>query len=288
MTHSHNQTLLAKLGFQDKDRLHSDHDLACQYLTTDEGAAALWRLLCVDGVDLRRFLPETDATIYYNRGRCRPYYDQNGKLVDVNGAYCAEQFEDNSPVSAERAYSAAEVCISKGEGKYKTTVGFLDAFVVLTHTRARLTYETTGERTVFATLKRSSTSTSPSGWEIDQPEHKENAGLYRPAISDRRASLKFGNYSREYFHVETSAETTKLNLCVEVKAAPVSANEVCKQLNLYREYDPSREREANQTVWVLAVLWPLAPFHKTWLKTQNIVAVDIREPFGSWRQTEGL
>jgi hypothetical protein len=40
MAHAHTRTLLAKLGFADKDRQNSRHDAACNYIALSEGALA--------------------------------------------------------------------------------------------------------------------------------------------------------------------------------------------------------------------------------------------------------
>jgi hypothetical protein len=44
MTHAHDQTLLARLGFSDPDRKNHLHDLACQYLARPEVAAKVFDL----------------------------------------------------------------------------------------------------------------------------------------------------------------------------------------------------------------------------------------------------
>lgn len=79
MTHSHDRTLLASLGFADPDKRDSNlHTLACEYLTEDAQSGRLVRLV-----------------------------NRNEELISVE--------------------SRVEVPLSKGEGQYRTTIGFLDA-----------------------------------------------------------------------------------------------------------------------------------------------------------------
>jgi len=78
MTHSHDRTLLASLGFSDPDKREQLHDLACEYLTETERAIRLVRIANP---------PET------------------------------------GPISVR---TILESEISKGEGQYRTTIGFLD------------------------------------------------------------------------------------------------------------------------------------------------------------------
>lgn len=76
MTHSHDRTLLASLGFADPDKREPLHDLACEYLAEPA---------------------------------------QSERMVQLV-----------RPGSGLSIKSRTEVLISKGEGPYRTTVGFLD------------------------------------------------------------------------------------------------------------------------------------------------------------------
>lgn len=80
MTHSHDRTLLASLGFADPDKREPLHDLACEYLAEPIQSERLTR------------------------------------LASPRAAAAGEV----------RTKSVLEAVISKGEGQYKTTIGFLD------------------------------------------------------------------------------------------------------------------------------------------------------------------
>lgn len=80
MTHSHDRTLLASMGFADPDKREPLHDLACEYLAEPEQARRLVRFTEPEEVD---------------------------------------------PVIE----SSLESLVQKGEGQYRTTIGFLDVRV---------------------------------------------------------------------------------------------------------------------------------------------------------------
>jgi hypothetical protein len=94
--HSHDRTLLAKLGFADPDKSEPIHDLACRFLTEPEQALKLIGL--VDPRPTERW----NSRI----GKQEPY--------------------DPSLVLKQRS---VEQPISKGVGQYKTTIGFIDGLI---------------------------------------------------------------------------------------------------------------------------------------------------------------
>jgi len=96
--HAHERTLLARLGFADPDRRDAVHDLACRYLTTEP---ALRRLVAWLGIERHRSS---------HRFEC-----DSGVEQECDTTYVVASFSANR----ERE-------ISKGIGRYRTTVGFID------------------------------------------------------------------------------------------------------------------------------------------------------------------
>ena len=100
--HSHERTMLAKLGFADPDRREPLHDVACQYLATPGAVRRLIRCLAIEHG------PEA--------------YAENSGNVDW-----ASQVERK--VTSHRVNREHE--IAKGSGQYRTTVGFADLVLQL-------------------------------------------------------------------------------------------------------------------------------------------------------------
>ncbi len=141
MTHSHDRTLLASLGFADRDKRDPTHDWACEFMSQPTQIERLAKMAL-------KPLPPTAFT--------------NGKSTDRERWYCetcfghiryAESLQrdqgrvaggsdskplcnrcaawHSAPIEAERIITTAagvESPLTKGEDKYKTTIGFLDVF----------------------------------------------------------------------------------------------------------------------------------------------------------------
>lgn len=107
--HSHDRTLLAKLGFSDPDKKDRTHDLACQYLTRPEVLAL---------VGERVVKPVIEATRKPLNFASNSYDSKLGGYVVEKG----EWFVAYKALTDPRL----EVAISKGDGQYKTTIGFID------------------------------------------------------------------------------------------------------------------------------------------------------------------
>jgi hypothetical protein len=102
--HSHDRTLLAKLGFQDEDKSNPLHDLACQFLAQDEQASAILKLVFKDQ------LPSN--------------------VVKVGDEYYAGKgFGVVKSISLGLASGETEKLIQKGSGQYATTIGFADVCI---------------------------------------------------------------------------------------------------------------------------------------------------------------
>lgn len=92
--HSHDRTLLAKLGFQDPDRRDPIHDLACRYLCEPE--------------------------------RARRVHD---KFIGPNCMGEGGGWLRSLVFKLETCSANQEVAISKGVNQYRTTIGFVDAVI---------------------------------------------------------------------------------------------------------------------------------------------------------------
>jgi hypothetical protein len=112
MTRSHDRTLLANLGFADPDKRNPLHDLACQYLALPENAARLAERL----LPLRSFTPWAGGIEHVKAELGDGYSRERELRIEVESG--VGRVVDVEP--------HLEMALSKGEGQYKTTVGFLD------------------------------------------------------------------------------------------------------------------------------------------------------------------
>jgi len=93
--HSKDRTLLASLGFSDPDKKNPLHDLACVFLSQDD------------------VLGEIAKALFNTK-----YHDEKD--------FVAQETVDSTFTRIDRKQT--EYILSKGEGKYKTTVGFVDVY----------------------------------------------------------------------------------------------------------------------------------------------------------------
>lgn len=110
MPHTHEHTLLARLGFADPDRHDPLHDAICRYLTSPVGRRAV-------------------ATV------CGP---QDSNYMS-NGSKRTRTHEITE-IETEREYPVA-----KGKGANRYLIGFLDAIVSATYRREESTESASGE-----------------------------------------------------------------------------------------------------------------------------------------------
>ncbi len=97
MTHSHDRTLLANLAFGDPDKKNAEHSLACRYLAQDAQRDALVELAVIE-------IKEASNTSYFGGNSTRKKITPEARL---------------------------EYAINKGEGQYRTTIGFVDVAIIL-------------------------------------------------------------------------------------------------------------------------------------------------------------
>jgi hypothetical protein len=154
--HSHDRTLIAKLGFSDKDKKNPRHDWACQYLM-QQGVLA--KLLST----------------------------KTGTLVAVTGF-------------------APEYHITKGEGQYKTTIGFADLIA-----EAYVLKDESVQARVICPPFKNTTAEEEAAWIAWEAQAAE-------APSQQ---VRFG-----YGGV----------ILIEVKIEPTSIGDILRQMRLYSEY----------------------------------------------------
>jgi hypothetical protein len=98
--HSHDRTMLSSLGFADPDKRDPRHDLACQYLATPDVARQVVDVLVKPSLSAR--------TKNVDQPRLR------GRVVYEFGDLYRPRFEEP---------------LVKGEGQYRTVIGFLDVIL---------------------------------------------------------------------------------------------------------------------------------------------------------------
>ena len=123
--HSHDRTLLASLGFSDPDKKNRRHDYACQFLAKAENAVAIMHRLMGSRILTKEAFHRIDALVVAaNNGDAL-------SLRRLNEIWATYDTPPISPESVSLWRSAIEAPISKGEGQYKSTIGFADVLLDL-------------------------------------------------------------------------------------------------------------------------------------------------------------
>jgi hypothetical protein len=225
LMHSHDRTLVARLGFDDQDKKDHRHSLACTYLASEYAAPKLFELCFAKPHE-------------WENVRCddlRPYN------VHIRGI--------DTVVQAGVETTKYEWPISKGEGQYRTTIGFIDL---------RLTFR--------CQISRRSASRRPtnghSPYSAPSRTHNDQWGEWN-ALPDESLS-------------------EKRTLCVEVKIGQVGADEILRQIGLYRQYldDP-------QVRFVAATLFDIEQYELEQLSNANIMWVKLASGFEEYVNTYG-
>lgn len=134
--HAHDRTLLARLGFGDADRKNPQHDLACQYLAS-KWADVVRAVAPGETEKVKRavVLGKTDLDVS-NRLIARVAEKQRREFLsslerylpkDDGGWYKEhESYVFEGDVGLLHSVVQFERPVEKGEGQYKTTIGFID------------------------------------------------------------------------------------------------------------------------------------------------------------------
>lgn len=173
-----------------------------------------------------------------------------------------------------------EVPISKGDGQYKTTIGYLD--VVLRGSavvgRGCIQSKTIDEQCLYrklATDHKSEFDTLTN--ELDRLRKiKDSLGYDRNGDVD--TALHAAEDSTRRCLKNQQAREIRAEVCVECKTKISSIGDVVRQINTYREY---YNKDDVLIVWVLAILEPLSDHEEKLLATERITPI-VLTSFHEW------
>lgn len=200
--HSHDRTLIASLGFADKDKQNPDHEKACHFLVQP----AISDKLCAVS-RWKRDPRSWEQTIKINhvcevekelRDRDRGYR--------WSTVYTGTEKSAKRPISyvfskSESEESLTEIPISKEQDKYRTTIGFIDVIV-----RAIDVY-------VLDDVGPIKCECSQCGWKLDTWPQS----------------------------TEPTWRGDQWNVFVEVKITKIPLSDIIRQISLYRTYTGDRK-----------------------------------------------
>jgi hypothetical protein len=292
--HSHDRTLLAKLGFADPDKKDPRHDRACQYLALPENARRLAAMVQAD-----------------TRGREVSERDRRGKGV---WSVCWRPILEHA--------------VTKGKGQYMSTIGFVDLLLEVT-VRERFEGEqirtvsvsrtvTVGEYRRWERIPGRDLSVGPDGtlwrlpYQVDpyarhRQEGGEPFGSCRNAATPLPVGYRCGCGATFVAHddhaeivvqgskdewqpvnseivgwpVEWEAGQWSLSaghgqaVAVEVKIGQCSIGDILRQVALYRGY-------LNAAAWVLATPWAVTAADRTSLEQASIHHIRLGPKFDEW------
>lgn len=262
MAHSHTRTLLAKLGFADPDRKEPLHDKACRYLSAPGQAQRLVELTREPPADERR--------------------------------------EIHSLTRPAQPRANVEVALSKGNGTYKTTIGFVDvvlrAYAETVDFAAYTVDQRAAERREIVrryaqearqpaiTLHRQDNEPwSALGLQLEQaawatPEYVELVREVDERQAARQAELLALPRGSDPWRTTTNKRYV---VAVEVKIQPVSHAELVRQINLYREYEDYIE-DGHAVEWVAALRFDVPESYAAVLASERIRVVRLGAAFDAW------
>jgi hypothetical protein len=166
--HSHDRTMIAKLGFADPDKREPLHELACQFLTQPDIAAAISKTYSP------RDSQEESSQKMEVKHLCPKYvigFRPADYWVDVRRRVVYEY------AGSRLTEALTEVAINKGSDQYKTTIGFVD--VRLTFERDYL-FDRASEPTGTCRYcdEDASTLLSATGWPTNPRERYSHGGIW--------------------------------------------------------------------------------------------------------------
>lgn len=266
MTHSHDRTLLARLGFQDPDLKEPIHDLACEYIALEENALTLQELVApMDMEKLNNSVNKSTSSGYFTRS----VTETKVKITSSN----------------------VEVAISKGADQYKTTIGFLDASINWTSkVRAVGSFiEIKDEAVPTYWIDKDSRKKIP---EIDVPKYPWNLSTHE--ITSEIIEM-WNKFQKTHFQVtgewaKVTSDPIQVNdwldgpegrIAIEVKIHQISVGELVRQMNLYREHIYS-SHDHRRIDLVVCVAFDVDGYYRDALTRERITLIKLGDKFHAW------
>lgn len=229
MARATDRTLIASLGFADPDRQTLKHSLACQYLTQHKTSEAVWRAI----------RPELFKAIEEELFPGLPTIEGQRQWHHVNG-------------------TDTEVQIVKGEGKYATTIGFLDAVI-------DGGISTSAQESWDKTDKRPPTNEERAFGEAYVARIK-NPSIVLPPEPPKRVPLF--EWKDRYQRI-----------AIEVKTTECDVSEIARQIELYSQYVKAIDLP---TIWVAALTWRMHPESEAVLTRKRIKILHLGPAFDAY------
>lgn len=210
--HSHERTLLASLGFQDRDKGDQRHDLACQYLRTQENALALFSRFLPDALSLGAKLEASIKKVEELRQRFAvpEWFAQKTRCIRGEDA-------PGDPDVVAAKHHALEIYRSIGKRFFCTSVRLLKASVESHITKGRDQYRTT---IGFADLILSFSAATVNITSLPEDSY----------YSSRDCNDLF------WYPLRICRFPEDITFLLEVKIHPLPVGDIMRQINLYREY----------------------------------------------------
>lgn len=285
--HSHNRTLAASLGFADPDKQNPTHELACHYLMQKDVALKLADALLTEHAKRKPLMVEVLTTL------------------DCHEVFLCRDFKEwklgrGRFLHWETSELSAEHVVAKGEGKYRTTVGFVDVAI-----RFAAVWEASVEVDAWECQ-----SDDLAAERSDRREQRLKSLDYwaQYAGPGQRASeeiSRYGNPPENLVHAAFCEDrSTPCHVCnthkccdlakpvrltrtgqaravhalgIEVKAGQVPVSDVIRQINLYRDY-------CDIKVWALATPYALSEREIAALNNESIKHIHLGSGFREYAQ----
>jgi hypothetical protein len=224
--HAYGRTLAASLGFADDDKRHPLHELACHYLMQPPTAVRLAESFWPPSASKHNPTFHCPGEMYVRWG--------HEVLCDA-----VREFVEYAPEIR------GAVMIAKGEGKYRTTIGFVDVVALF--------------------VERWNDTKLIKGWSCQK--HADHG--YHMRCDEHRCcsdATAVSDWKRE------RVDGDRHSLGIEVKGGPKPISDVVRQINLYREY-------MQVELWVLATPYELSGREIDILDRERIKHVHLGDGF---------